>query len=200
MTVTDKILDYCTGAFFRLGIKSVSMDDISREIGISKKTLYAYYPAKQKLVYKAVNLYVKQEEKDIASLVESSADAIDEVINIARHNIKFFQSISPSAIYDLQKYYPEIWKSIETKHFSFIYNIVKENIDRGIHEKIYREDLNPDIIARLYVQKALSIADDKIFPIHSFDKTLLVREFIKYHLHGISNENGLKKLETIVIS
>jgi AcrR family transcriptional regulator len=169
MDIANKILFHCFDVFLRLGIKSVSMDDISRSLGISKKTLYTYYNTKNELVSATVELHINEDEKQIKKIVNSSENAIDEMVKIARHILKFLRTMSPSTMYDLHKYHYDVWRLIETKHFAFIFTIIKQNIIRGKLEGLYREEVNEEILAKLYVQQSLSISNETVFPLSTFE-------------------------------
>jgi AcrR family transcriptional regulator len=197
MDIANKILFHCFDVFLRLGIKSVSMDDISKSLGMSKKTLYNHFSTKNELVRSAVAMHIDEDEKKILKIVKESENAIDEMVKMARHIIRFFRTMSPSTMHDLQKYHGEVWRMIETRHFSFIYTVIKENIVRGKKEGYYREDINEDILAKLYVQQALSMANESVFPLSIYERSQLFKEFIIYHINGLTNNIGKSQLKTI---
>jgi len=181
--------------FFKYGIKSVSMDDISRELGISKKTLYTQIPNKKELVKKVILGLIESEENYCKMIQKEATNALDEMLKISRHVIQFIDQMTPSFTYDLQKYYKPSWKLIEEEHFSFYKNMVKKNIETGKKENLYRNNINPEIAAQLYIGKSLLITNEDFFPNNKFDKVTLYKEMILGHLYGIASDKGLKLLK-----
>jgi len=189
------ILEKVHELFMKYGLKSVSMDDISRTLGISKKTLYQAVENKRDLIKEVFQKHINDEEAAINEIVASSKDAVDEIIGIARYVTGLLREISPTTLYDMQKYYGDIWGMMETLHQGHIYETIKTNLDRGIFEGLYRKNLNTDIIAKLYVGKTMLIVDEDIFPLKDYNKEKLYLEYVYYHLHGIALPRGLKLFE-----
>jgi AcrR family transcriptional regulator len=189
------ILEKVQELFMKYGLKSVSMDDISRNLGISKKTLYQCVDNKRDLIQKVFQKHIEEEEAAIREIVANSKDAVDEMIEIARFVTALLREVSPTTLYDMQKYYGDIWGMMEALHQDHIYTVIKTNLDRGIAEGLYRKDLNTDIIAKLYVGKTLLIVDEDVFPLKDYNKEKLYLEYVHYHLHGIALPKGLKLFE-----
>ena len=188
------ILKKAEALFLRLGVKSVSMDDVASELGISKKTLYQFFESKEELLLQAIREHQCEESEAVSSICRDSQDALQEILHIARLVILQMQQISPAAIFDLKKYYPEAWKEVVDLHKGHIYGVLRENLDKGIRQGLYREEINPDIIARLYLSGISSFSDENLFPSVEFPRDRLFREFIFYHLRGIVSARGLEKL------
>ncbi len=193
MTKNLRTLDIAMKLFMKFGVKSVTMDDISKEAGVSKKTIYAMVTNKAQLIDFVVERYMLSERNDINKIVADSKNALEEMIKITEHVIYFLRNIKPSLTYDLKKYYKTSWDKVEKTHFTFIRDTINANIKRGKKEKIYREVLKEEIIAQMYLQLSNSMVNDDLFPIKSFTKVELFENFVDYHMHGILTENGLKK-------
>ena len=190
MDQENNILSKAHDLFMKFGVKSVSMDDISRKLGVSKKTLYNFIDNKSDLIYKVVSSFVSKDEAEVEELRKESKDAVHEIILIAQHNLQFLRNMKPSLTYDLQKYHPKTWALVDNKHSDYIRKVILENIQRGVTEEIYREDLNPKIIAEMYVGQTRLITNEDIFPLKEYDKTELLKHQIYYHLNGIINKKG----------
>ncbi len=191
----ENLIQQATFLFMKYGIKSVSMDDISKELGISKKTLYTYVDNKRELVKLITLNMIEMEQAVCNSIKKEATNALDEMLKISRHIIQFIGLMTPSFTYDLQKYYKQCWILIEEEHFSFIESIVKDNLIAGIKEKMYRSNIHPEIAAKLYMAQAKLISDEDIFPGSKFEKVVLFKEMILAHLHGVASDKGLKILK-----
>jgi len=193
MTKNLRTLDIAKKLFMKFGVKSVTMDDISKEAGISKKTIYSMVTNKAQLIDYVVERHLSSERKAINEIASNSQDALDEMIKITEHVIFFLRDFKPSLTYDLKKYYKASWEKVENIHYSFIRETINKNIKRGKEELIYRPVVKEEIIAQMYLQLSNSLVNDDLFPIQSFTKVELFENFIDYHMHGILTENGLKK-------
>lgn len=180
------------------GLKSVSMDDLSRKLGISKKTLYQHVGNKEDLVKQVIQKFIEIQQDVIVSIIKDSTDAIEEYLNLSRHFLSTIRQMKPTITYDLQKYYPDSWQIITKDHFNFLKSVIQKNIERGIHQELYRDNVNADIIAKLYISKNHAIANESLFPLQKYSMDELLIEFVRYHLHGIASAKGVKRMKTIL--
>lgn len=172
------------------------MDDIARELGISKKTLYQHFETKNDIIKMVAEYNLANDSKMVAQIQATAKDAIDEMFLVASHVIDEIRSIqSPTLIFDLQKYHPELWQLFEHFQNQQIANHIKQNIERGIKEGLYRPELNALIISKIYAGSSLCVIDEKMFPQKEFDKIQLFKEFFVYHIRGLATTKGLKLLE-----
>jgi len=189
-----KLLTQIHGIFMRNGIRSVTMDDISRGLSISKKTLYKYVTDKGDLVCQVMSVMCEEEEETIVEIAKENNNAIDEIIEIAKYVNGRLKQIHPSIHYDLEKYYPEAWERFTKHKLQFILNTVKSNLERGIKQGLYRKNLNCDIIAKLYISKIDVVFDGRVFPPHEHSFVDVYDELMRYHIKGIASEKGLTYL------
>ena len=180
--------------FLRFGIKSVSMDDICRTMGISKKTLYQHVANKNELIGKILDNHVEDECKIMDELKERAMDPIHAMVLISRYVTKIIGKMSPNTMYDLRKYYRETWKSFEKARNKMILQSIRENLQQGINDGLYRSDIDLDLLSALYLRMATFITDENLEQTASRRVQLYV-EFIRYHIRGISTDKGLSTLE-----
>jgi AcrR family transcriptional regulator len=195
MDTKHQILTKAESLFMRYGIKSVTMDDLAREMGMSKKTLYQYVSHKADLIENIFQLKIEEEQKMMAQYKAESTDAIDEILKIARHVIRELRQFSPSVMYDLQKYYRSTYRQMEAFHTRHIIKMIRENIERGMEEGVYRSNLSPDILSKLYVAKSALVADQELFPLQQYNIEQLFKEHIIYHIYGVASPKGLRIFE-----
>jgi AcrR family transcriptional regulator len=194
--IKQKLVETADGLFMRLGLKSVSMDDIARQMGVSKKTIYQIVGNKRDLIELVL---VNDACKDLEVIQENlreSKDAIDEFLRNSRYFIRQMRAISPTTFHDLQKYYPALWREQMQAHQQDFLKSVEANMNRGMEEGLYRHDLQPGIIAKLYVAMMMIIIDKSIFPAQERPITDVIREHASYHLNGLVNQFGRERLET----
>jgi AcrR family transcriptional regulator len=190
----EQLLFATTELFMKLGVKSLTMDDISRHLGISKKTLYQFVSDKKDLVNKALQLAIENDQCLLGDIAVQEENAIDELIAINEKVSEKLQSIQPAVMYDLQKYYPEAWALMEDHKKCFVCDMIVKNINIGIQQGLYRENVNPGIVARIYVTLIDKIFDADTFPSHQYTFATIHKEIARYHIRGIASEKGVKYL------
>lgn len=184
----------------RLGIKSLTMDDIARQLGISKKTIYKYVSDKNELVRKSVEWQTEEGHNAIAEIQDSGLNAIDEIFEISKMFTELLSQLHPSVYFDLEKYYPEAWDIAVNRRQERAFDVVVRNMNRGVQEGFYRSDLNVDVIARIYVTKMDSLFDGNLFPPHQFSYTDVYIDYFRYHIRGIASDKGREYLKNKMIN
>lgn len=189
-----QILQQVEGLFMQYGVKSLTMDDVARHLSISKKTLYQYVSNKNELVQKALSRHIDREVKDMETICSSAPNAIDELFAISKHVSGTLKNVHPSIMYDLQKYYPEAWQAFDEYKMNYVYNCITANLERGIREGLYRDNLNVPIVGRIYIGRVDMLFDPKLFPAGRFNISDVYLELIRYHIRGIASKKGIDYL------
>ena len=194
-TKTRNIAGKARDVFMKYGIRSVSMDDICRELGMSKKTLYQYFGNKSDLVRKMLEQSFEDFESQISLIWEQNNNAIDDLLELSLVIDEHMKEINLSVSFDLQKYYPEIHREYLDKKRVFASRYLQQNIEKGIRENIYRADLNMDLIAKLYIQKIEDLHDPNFHENDNISFAEVFHVMFENHIRGIANENGIKYYE-----
>jgi len=193
-----KILDASESLFKKYGIRSVTMADISKELGMSKKTLYVHIENKHDLVYKVMKRHVLVDKKMCVLIQEKAKNALDELLKITLYTQQQVNEMNPSILFDLQKYHRPVWQMLDDFHRKEILTMVEDNLRRGVQEGLYRENLHILLVSRLYVGLMPVLSNEDLFPASDFPTNQLHREFMRYHIHGIVSEKGRKLLKKIL--
>lgn len=179
----------------KYGIKSVTMDDVARELGISKKTLYQYVSDKNELVKKVVEMEMGCRKELFINLDNQKYNAIEEVFEVHKMVQQMLKDYNPSTEYDLRKYYPELYATLTKVRRENVYKNVLENLKKGKKEGIYRNDFNEELIAKVQLSRVEATFDDQIFSQEELLSPEIFYEIFIYHIRGIASEKGLKILE-----
>ena len=193
-----KIIQKATALFLKHGFKSVTMDAISDELGISKKTIYLHFKNKTALVKQCTYSIMEQITTGIDAICSLEQNPIDELFEIKKFIMHQLENEQSAPQYQLQKYYPEISKSLHQEQFEKMMECTKRNMVKGINEGLYRKNLNPDFIARLYFVGITGIRDQKIFPVKRYSAKYITDEYLEYHLRGIVTQEGLNSLNRFI--
>ena len=139
--------------FMKFGIKSVTMDDIASQLGMSKKTIYTYYKDKNELVVKLIAKMLHEDECAMAKTTSDADNAIAEVFLCMDFLKDMLSKINPTVFYDLQKYHNDAHQLMINFHHTYVYNTIKNGLEKGINEQIFRSDINTEILSRLRVSQ-----------------------------------------------
>jgi AcrR family transcriptional regulator len=194
----DKILQKAADMFLNLGFKSVTMDDIAADLGMSKKTIYSHFSTKKKLVEASTFYVLEKVNKTICSIIDANYDPIEETFTIKSMINNLLKNEKSSPSYQLQKYYPKIFKQVNDQQFEAVKSCIVENLKRGIDDGYYREDIDIDLITRFYFSGNMNLTNQDLFPIDVYEMSYLKDTFLDYHIRAIATEKGLKTLKNIL--
>jgi AcrR family transcriptional regulator len=189
------ILEQVSSMYLKYGIKSVTMDDVARELSISKKTLYEYFKDKNELVKQFLEFHMLQIKTVFDKESLTKGNAIDHLLYISKIMSDFLSKLNTSVHYDLQKYHPEVFKSLFEYKRKHMYQNVMANIKRGIKEGLYRKDLTPEIIAYIYVNRIEASLDANFILEKEFSTSKFFKEMFTYHIRGICSRKGIEYFE-----
>ena len=194
----EKIINKSADMFLTLGFKSVTMDDIANALGISKKTIYQHFDNKTKLVETTTMYLFDMISHGIDCICALEKNPIEEVYDIKRFVMDHLKNEKSSPQYQLKKYYPRIYATLKQKQFEVMHGCVKDNLQRGINQELYRDTIDIEFIARIYFNSMLAIKDTDLFPLKIFSMNMLMENYLEYHLRGICTAKGLESLNEII--
>lgn len=188
----DKILKGAESLFMKYGVRSITMDDIARQLGVSKKTLYQHFADKEDIVTQVCTQNMHTTLKQFDEINKTAENAVEELAKLSMCLKQNMEETNPSLLFDLQKYHPRAWAAwIEFKQKN-IYDSVKRNLDQGIAEGYYRPELNPDIISILRLGMIEMAFDDRVFPHGKFKLWDVQMQIFDHFVYGITTEKGKK--------
>lgn len=193
-----RILEVATGLFKRYGLKSITMDDVAKEAGISKKTLYSFFENKNHLIGSIIEEFLARHTSDSMRIKQQASTAIEEYYQISKMVLSSFSDLPPALIYDLRKYHGDVWALVEQFQNGAVTELMKANLLRGISEGIYRDRMNVEIIAAIYSHSVNNLLQQGMLPEREYSFAEIFREFFTYHASGICNEKGKKLLLELV--
>lgn len=192
MEVKDRIIKETEQLFLRYGVKSVTMDEVARQLSISKKTIYQFFKDKDELVATVTQYHLETREKVMIEISEAATDPIDEVLKISDHIRQSFEGINPTLLFDVQKFHPKAWQIFQDHKVRCIMDSLISNLKKGIDQGYYRKDLDVEIISILRMEQIQMAFNPFIFPPNKYDVQKVQLQFIDHFLHGICTLKGHK--------
>jgi AcrR family transcriptional regulator len=194
----EKIIHKAAEMFITLGFKSVTMDDIAATMGISKKTIYTHFKNKTALVKESTLAMFHVISHGIDCIAEHDKNPIEELYDIKKFVMMHLKDEKSSPQYQLQKYYPEIAKTLKELQFDTMQECTLKNLTRGIDQGLYRANLDIEFISRIYFTGVIGMKDAKLFPSQDFPKARLMEDYLEYHLRGIVTKKGELTLNNFI--
>lgn len=196
MEVQERILDTAFTLFRQYGTRSITMDDISVRMGISKKTLYANFADKDDLVLNVIGRHLKLMEDQCNDGRQQAENAIDELYMVMKMLDERLRNMNPVALLDLQKFHARAFQLFQDHRNIFLIDMVRHNLERGIKEGLYRPDLEIDILSRFRSACAMFCMQPDVFPGQLYDMSKVQRVLLEHFMFGLVTLKGYQQIET----
>lgn len=188
----QNILDKARQMFLNLGFKSVTMDDIANELGVSKKTLYKYFCNKQFLVEETIAQIQKSCVSTINIVTSKNFSSIKENFEIKKMFRETFRNVSGSPLFQLKKYYPKTYEKVVSNQMITVTEFVKNNVKKGIKEGVYRKDIDVDVCVNFYLSLMFAVYEKER---SNVELLKLEQQALEYHTRAIATQKGIEELE-----
>ncbi|MCL3779980.1 TetR/AcrR family transcriptional regulator [Prolixibacteraceae bacterium JC049] len=199
MEKSKYIIEKASELYFQYGIKSLTIDELAKELGVSKKTIYRCFKDKEEMVEKAVNYYFDKKRVGHENLGDKKSNAVDKVLHLRSFITMVFQTYNSKVFFDLKRLYPRIYDKLNREKHNRITEMVELNLTEGQKQGLYRKDLSIDIVAKLLAGEFL-LTINPIYNIFSVNETLtdtLFDEMWDYHMHALCTPKGLKHFKQL---
>lgn len=195
MEAKDRILQKAHELFYRYGVRSVSMDDIAVPLGMSKKTLYQYYQDKEELVGAVFLTVMEQNRTHCVRDVDVAENAIHEIFLAFDRVQEMFATMNPSILFELQKYHPRVYDQFKQFKNEFLYNIIRTNLERGLEEGLYREDIDIDVLTRFRLHSIMLSFNAEVFFADPTKMVHIEQQLLEHFLHGLATAKGTRLIQ-----
>lgn len=192
MDTREKIIVTAIDQFMHYGIRSVTMDDIARLTGISKKTIYQEFTDKNHLVLETFQSALDNDEMMLKRLPQLNDGIIEHLIGLSNYIRKRFSEMNPLVMNEIQRYYPTCWQLFEDFKSKCIYRDIVNLLEKGIQDGFFRPEIDPEIIALMRMEQMMSLFDPIKFPPSKYNMGDLHLEIFEHFLYGIFTDKGKK--------
>ena len=181
--------------FMQYGIRSVSMDDIANNLGMSKKTLYQYFADKDELVEAVVERHINMVEGDCINCQRQATDAIHEIFLTMKHIMEEFKNMNPMLLYDLEKFHFKAYQRFKDYKDKFLLEVIQKNIEWGIKDGLYRPDLNIDVLSKYRIESIMIPFNVAVFPPGKYNLAMTSEIMIDNFTYGLASIKGHKLIQ-----
>jgi len=177
------------------GIRSVSMDDIANNLGMSKKTLYQYFADKDELVEGVVDGHIRGIESDCMSCRHDASDAIHEIFITMERIMEEFSNMNPLLLFDLEKFHFKAYQRFRQHKDKFLLKMIRDNIEWGIKDGLYREDLNVDVLSKFRIESMMISFNMAVFPPGKYNLATTTTIILENFIYGLATVKGNKLIQ-----
>ncbi|HEY1020141.1 MAG TPA: TetR/AcrR family transcriptional regulator [Sediminibacterium sp.] len=195
MEPRERIANKAHELFMRYGIRSVSMDEVASQLGMSKKTIYQFYADKDSLVADVIDIELDASQCECNQHKAKSENAIHEVFMAVDMLQEVLTKMNPNVLFDLEKYHPAAFKKHNEFKNKFLYTIIKENMEWGKRDGLYREEVNTEIMARFRLAATYLVFNPEMFPVGKNSLPMVVTEITDNFLYGLATAKGQKLIQ-----
>lgn len=192
MDIKVRIQQKAHDMVMQYGIRSVSMDDIANALGMSKKTIYQYYADKDELVDAVVEDELKKTENDCDACRINAKDAVEEVVLTMNQIHDQFQNMNPVILFDMEKFHPNAFQKFLKHKNEFLFRVIKQNIERGVIEELYRPELNVDVLSKYRLESMLLAFNIYVFPPGKYKLVDVTEIIMENFIYGLATIKGYK--------
>lgn len=190
METRQRILEIAMAQFARFGVRTITMEDLARQAGISKKTIYQEFEDKKDLVKAVFAAILEQDRKRLAFILEQGDGVIEHLVQTSKMMRERLTSINPLVILEVQKYFPEAWNLFESFKQETIQQDLIKVLERGKELGYFRPEIDSRILARVRLTQVTSAFDPKNFADPDYNLVEEQMIVLDHFLHGIFTEKG----------
>ncbi len=192
MDALTKILTVAVESFRQYGFKTITMDDIARKAGISKKTLYQHFTSKPDVVLAAMAWYQEAMHKHMVYMIADSDNAVEGMVRVNCLLNQMFRQINPLAMLELQRFFPEAYRLFREKLVQKDISAIRDNIVRGMGEGLYREGMDADLLARYRIECCLLLFSPNSLMSDDYHQHSVSQAIMENFLYGLMTQKGEK--------
>lgn len=190
MEVKERILAKAADLYMRYGIRSITMDEIAAQLGISKKTIYQFFTDKDDMVMAVIDQEIRKNEKECIQFRDDAENAVHQIFLALESLEEMLKYMNPLMLYDLEKHHPRSYKKVKEHKYEFLYQMTEENLRRGMAEGVYRIDIQMDIVTKARIESAFLIFNQDLFPYSRYKISEVNYELAMLFMHGVVTEKG----------
>ncbi len=192
-----RILNSSKDLFQKFGIRSITMDDIAHNLGISKKTIYQHFSDKDDIVTLSIRNYAAKEKSELLEIKDNARDAVELLVAVSRYVQKDLSHNTSALLFDLQKYHPKAWSIITDFKHGFLTDFVMEILRAGIEQGLFRNDMDVEVIARIRLEEVTLAHSESVFPAGRFGHVNVSKALLEHFIHAICTEKGKKRYKKL---
>lgn len=195
MEPRERIAAKAEELYMQYGIRSVSMDDIANNLGMSKKTVYQYFSDKDELVDAVVETHINRIQTDCDRCRVEAKNAVEEIFITIDRIMSEFNNMNPMLLHDLQKFHFRAYQRFRDHKDKFLLQMVKNNIEWGVRDELYRPGLDVDVLSKFRIESLMIPFNVAVFPPAKYNLARTSEIIIEHFIYGLASQKGHKLIQ-----
>jgi TetR/AcrR family transcriptional regulator, cholesterol catabolism regulator len=192
MEMRARIIGKAHELFHKYGIRSVTMDEIASQLGMSKKTIYLSFADKDELVDATLQQHIDGSKCRCETDKERAENAIHEMFLTMDMVQELLADMSPTIFYDLEKFHPKTFAKLTEHRNHFLYKVIRANLEWGIKEELYRADIDVDVTTKIRLETMFLPFNPVLFPPNKYLMVKVEQETMEHFLYGVATAKSHK--------
>lgn len=193
-----RILTTALELFTRHGINFVTMDMIAKELGMSKKTLYVHYRKKKELLHACIQHRIQGGRAKQRAILDSSSNVVEGLISTMLDSSRELSRVNPIFFEELSRYYPTVFQLVRKNREEDNYRDTVRNLEEGVREGYFEENIDVDIVTKLFLAQVQLISDHDLFPVTDYPRATLIQHVFVRFLKGIATDRGREVIDRLL--
>lgn len=194
--VKQRIVSTAGQLFMRHGVKSITMDDVAKECGMSKRTLYEYFSDKESLLISCIEAFIAYKRAEHEEFLKESDNVIEALVKSCKRSLEL-QDISPLFFVEIKRFYPKVAITHAARAEKIRCEDTMKFLKLGIKQGLFRKEQNLEIIVDILASMERNVSDIAADIIYNkkFDLKEYIMTFLFCFLRGLSTEKGIAVIE-----
>ncbi len=192
MDTQSKVMTVAIEAFCQYGFKTITMEEIAKKAGISKKTLYQHFASKPEMVAAAMKWHGEQMDADLQRVTDEAENSLEAMVRVNALILKMYRQINPIALLELERFFPLAWKSFREKLMKQDIGKIRDSIVRGQAEGLYRAELDANLLACYRLETCLVAFRPNSLLAQQYAPYAASQAILEHFLHGLLTPKGQK--------
>lgn len=196
MEKSGRIIEEALGLFMKYGIRNITMDDLAKHLGISKRTIYERFEDKDTLLLQCVKSLSAEQKNRINQIIKESSHVIESIYRIIGEKSSLMRNLNPLFMEDMRKYHPSIFKLIHKRYELDDNSLTEQMLINGKKEDIFRKEINTSLVTRFMQEMFRLFGDNEVFPYEHYNRSEMIDNIFLTYIRGLCTANGIKILES----
>lgn len=197
MEITNRIVEVSSSLFLKRGIRGLTMGDLAKELGISKRTLYEHFENKEQLLEACLDFWEVENQRVDNEIASSSSNPVEVVHKHFQYAVRVLPNVHSNFFVDLKRHYSGLWRSRYRLLEQVRTNQVAHFFAFGISEGYFRPEMNQEIAAKLFFAQVEVLHDNEVFAPERFSKADVILEILIIFLRGICTDKGIVEINRL---
>ncbi len=190
----EQIIEQIQEKLFVEGFYKTTMDEVASELGMSKKTVYKFFPSKEDLVNAIAEHFMHSMRKKILTALSSDRNAIEKLGELIKILASVSQKVSPARMEEIRRHFPSIWNKIDKFRANMMFENITRVIEQGKSEGLFVE-YPTVIIMHVLVGSIRNVVTPDFIVNNSFSIIEAAQFTFRIIIGGILTEKGKKQFD-----